>query len=96
MQILPLIWSYVLTFSAGRQSADIVNWLKKKTGPSATKLEDVASANQMIEKDEVVVIGYFKVGKTKFIGEYFVGRMGHTPAETSSLSGRQLNPFPAE
>lgn len=46
---------------AGRTSSDIVNWLKKKTGPPATTLEDKESTAKMIEKDEVVVVGFFKV-----------------------------------
>ena len=50
--------------SAGRQSADIINWLKKKTGPPATRLDDVATANKMIEKDDVVIMGYFKVSES--------------------------------
>lgn len=38
-----------------------MNWLKKKTGPPAVTLESVDQATAMIEKDDVVVIGYFKV-----------------------------------
>ena len=62
-----------MNFLAGRQSADILNWLKKKTGPAATRLDDVAAANKAAEKvhdkankdkDNVVVVGYFKVGFT--------------------------------
>ena len=63
--IISVLFKYrqvILLLTGGRQSADIVNWLKKKTGPSAIKLEDVSAANKMIEKEEVVVIGYFKVG----------------------------------
>ncbi|KAH3869164.1 protein disulfide-isomerase-like [Dreissena polymorpha] len=47
-------------YNAGRTAADMVNWLKKKTGPPAVTLSTVEEANKMIEKDEVVVIGYFK------------------------------------
>ena len=47
--------------TGGRQSADIVNWLKKKTGPPCLALESVDDAKKMVEKDEVVVIGFFKV-----------------------------------
>ena len=48
-------------FLAGRQAADIVNWLKKKTGPPATELKDKDEAKAFVEKDEVVVLGFFKV-----------------------------------
>lgn len=51
----------ILYYIGGRQSADIVNWLKKKTGPACVTLDSVDAAKAMIEKDEVVVIGFFKV-----------------------------------
>lgn len=47
-------------YQAGRTSVDMVNWLKKKTGPPAVNLETIEAAKAMIEKDEVVVIGFFK------------------------------------
>lgn len=45
----------------GRQSADIINWLKKKTGPPATELKGTDAASAFKEKQDVVVIGFFKV-----------------------------------
>ena len=45
----------------GRQANDIVNWLKKKTGPPATTLADKDAAAAFREKEDVVVIGFFKV-----------------------------------
>lgn len=45
----------------GRTSAEIVNWLKKKTGPPAVSVTNKEHAAGMIEKDEVVVLGFFKV-----------------------------------
>jgi protein disulfide-isomerase A1 len=47
-------------YSAGRQASDIVNWLKKKTGPPAVDVTSVDDAKAMIEKDNVVVMGFFK------------------------------------
>ncbi|XP_061175236.1 protein disulfide-isomerase-like isoform X2 [Saccostrea echinata] len=47
-------------YGGGRQAADIVNWLKKKTGPPCTTLDSVDDAKKFIEKDEVVVMGFFK------------------------------------
>ncbi|XP_053713672.1 protein disulfide-isomerase [Synchiropus splendidus] len=47
-------------YSAGRQADDIVNWLKKRTGPAVAPLADVAAAESLISDNEVVVIGFFK------------------------------------
>jgi len=47
-------------FQGGRTASDIVNWLKKKTGPPAVSVEDVEAVKAMTEKDEVVVLGFFK------------------------------------
>lgn len=40
-------------------------WLEKKTGPVAIDLADVASADKLIEDNEVVVIGFFKALKSE-------------------------------
>ncbi|ESO84205.1 hypothetical protein LOTGIDRAFT_184255 [Lottia gigantea] len=47
-------------YSAGRQAADIVNWLKKKTGPPAAAIKSVAEGTKFIDGNDVVVIGFFK------------------------------------
>ncbi|XP_016393550.1 protein disulfide-isomerase-like [Sinocyclocheilus rhinocerous] len=47
-------------YSAGRQADDIVNWLKKRTGPAATTITDVTQAESLIADNEVAVIGFFK------------------------------------
>ncbi|XP_040186748.1 protein disulfide-isomerase isoform X1 [Rana temporaria] len=47
-------------YSAGRDAADIVNWLKKRTGPAATTLSDEAAVTAFIEGNEVAVVGFFK------------------------------------
>jgi len=49
-----------IEYTGGRQSGDIVNWLKKKTGPAATDLLDIKAFNNFKEKEDVVVIGFFK------------------------------------
>ena len=45
----------------GRQSADIVNWLKKKTGPPTTPLSGEEALNKAKDANEVAVVGYFAV-----------------------------------
>nr|XP_057924586.1 protein disulfide-isomerase [Doryrhamphus excisus] len=47
-------------YSAGRQADDIVNWLKKRTGPAVTTLVDVTATQSLIADNEVVVVGFFK------------------------------------
>lgn len=46
---------------AGRQADDIVNWLKKRTGPAVATLQGVTEAESLIADSEVAVIGFFKV-----------------------------------
>lgn len=47
-------------YSAGRQADDIVNWLKKRTGPAVATLAEVTQAEALITDSEVAVIGFFK------------------------------------
>ncbi|XP_062362202.1 protein disulfide-isomerase isoform X1 [Cinclus cinclus] len=47
-------------YTAGREADDIVSWLKKRTGPAAATLTDVAAAEALVDSSEVVVIGFFK------------------------------------
>jgi len=49
-----------IEYGAGRTAPDFINWLKKKTGPPAVTVDDVAAAAKAIEKDDVVVMGFFK------------------------------------
>ena len=42
-----------------------MNWLKKKTGPPAVDLTDPEVAKKFVEKDEVVVVGFFKDVESK-------------------------------
>ena len=62
----------LLCTSGGRQGDDIVNWLKKKTGPAATTLDDKDAAAAFIEKAEVAVIGFFKVCSSQDISDRFL------------------------
>lgn len=48
-------------YTGGRTQDDIVNWLKKKTGPPADELKSVDDLNKLKKDNEVVVIGVFKV-----------------------------------
>merc|ERR1711862_815966 len=49
-----------MDYDGGRTEAEIVNWLKKKTGPPATALNDVEAANKFKADNDVVVVGFFK------------------------------------
>lgn len=44
----------------GRTASDIVNWLKKKSGPPAVTIKD-AKQMEDLKSNEVLVVGFFKV-----------------------------------
>lgn len=47
-------------YSGGRQAADIVAWLKKKTGPPAVAVASKDDLEKLMQ-EEVCVVGFFKV-----------------------------------
>lgn len=49
-----------IEYTGGRDSASIIQWVKKKTGPVAKPLKTVDEAKEFQESAEVVVIGFFK------------------------------------
>lgn len=49
-----------MEYSGGRNAEDIVNWLKKKTGPPARELESNDDVAAFIKDNNVAVIGFFK------------------------------------
>ncbi|KAM9290496.1 protein disulfide-isomerase-like, partial [Gastrophryne carolinensis] len=57
-------------YSAGREAADIVNWLKKRTGPAAATLNDDAAVAALVDANEVVVVGFFKDSEGELAQEF--------------------------
>lgn len=47
-------------YKGGRTSTEIVNWLKKRTGPAAIPVDSVEIVKTTTEKEEVFVVGFFK------------------------------------
>ncbi|XP_028895073.1 protein disulfide-isomerase [Zeugodacus cucurbitae] len=47
-------------YSGGRQSADIISWVNKKTGPPAKELKSVEEAEKFLKDNEIAVVGFFK------------------------------------
>ncbi|CAF0764827.1 unnamed protein product, partial [Didymodactylos carnosus] len=52
--------STTIDYNGGRTADDILNWLKKKTGPAATELNTLEEFKTLKEANQVVVIGAFK------------------------------------
>nr|UMA83342.1 venom-related protein disulfide isomerase [Conus judaeus] len=49
-----------MDYGGGRQTSEIINWLKKKTGPPAKNVKTSEEAKTFIDSDEVIVMGFFK------------------------------------
>ncbi|MCL4143535.1 UNVERIFIED_CONTAM: hypothetical protein GTU68_054316 [Idotea baltica] len=49
-----------IDYGGGRQAAEIVSWLLKKTGPPAKAVKTVEEAKELIDSKNVVTIGFFK------------------------------------
>ena len=54
---------YFYVLAGGRQAPEIVNWLKKKTGPPCKVLETEDDLKVFQTRNEVAVVGYFEVNK---------------------------------
>uniref|UniRef100_A0A673KI75 Protein disulfide-isomerase n=1 Tax=Sinocyclocheilus rhinocerous TaxID=307959 RepID=A0A673KI75_9TELE len=50
----------VTDFSGKRTVTGITRWLERHTGPSATVLNDVKSAEALLDANDVVVVGFFQ------------------------------------
>lgn len=48
-----------IDYNGGRQADDIVNWLKKKTGPPAVEVASAEQAKELIAANPVIVFGFF-------------------------------------
>jgi len=48
-------------YKGGRTSTEIVNWLKKRTGPAAVPVDSVETIKTKTEKEDVFVVGFFQV-----------------------------------
>ena len=55
-----------IEYTGGRSQEEIVNWLKKKTGPPAEELTTVDDLDKLKESDDVVVVGAFKVSSFEY------------------------------
>ncbi|XP_020862453.1 protein disulfide-isomerase A2 [Phascolarctos cinereus] len=52
--------SQPVEFTGPQEAESIVRWLKRRLGPAATQLETEAEARQLIDSQDLVVIGFFK------------------------------------
>jgi protein disulfide-isomerase A1 len=47
-------------YTGGRTADTIVSWLNKKSGPAAATLDSLAAVEELVGKNQVTVIGFFK------------------------------------
>ena len=77
-----------IEYNGCRQSADIVQWIKKKTGPPAADLNDKTVAAAFVEKEDVAVVGFFKDQASEAAKEFLkvAGSMDDLPFGITSNS----------
>ena len=49
-----------MDYAGPREAKGIVAWLEKKTGPPAIDVEEAAAVKDLVEKEDVLVLGLFK------------------------------------
>ncbi|NXE77937.1 PDIA2 isomerase, partial [Cochlearius cochlearius] len=54
--------THPLAYSGRMDTEGIVHWLRRRAGPSTTLLQDTAAATAFISSQDLVVVGFFKVG----------------------------------
>lgn len=47
-------------YTGGRQSADIVEWVRKKLGPAVVTLKEAAAAEEAMESEPAIAVAYFE------------------------------------
>ncbi|XP_068963910.1 protein disulfide-isomerase A2 [Petaurus breviceps papuanus] len=62
--------SQPVEFTGPREAEGIVRWLKRRLGPTATRLETDAEAAQLIDSQDIVVIGFFKDLQDEDVSEF--------------------------
>jgi len=49
-----------IDYTGGRQAADIISWISKKTGPAAKELDNKDVALDLMKNNPIAVVGFFK------------------------------------
>ncbi|XP_072458015.1 protein disulfide-isomerase A2 [Notamacropus eugenii] len=62
--------SQPVEFTGPREAEGIVRWLKRRSGPAATQLETEAEAAQLIDSQDIVIIGFFKDLQDEDVAEF--------------------------
>ncbi|XP_074237937.1 protein disulfide-isomerase A2 isoform X5 [Saimiri boliviensis] len=57
-------------YTGPREAERIVEWLRRRVGPSATRLEDEAGAQALIDARDLVVIGFFQDLQGEDVGTF--------------------------
>lgn len=57
-------------YTGGRTTAQIVDWVKKKSGPTVTTVETTEQLEELKSKNRVVVVGHFKDAKSEAAAIY--------------------------
>jgi len=65
-----------IDYTGGRTADEIVNWLKKKTGPAAKTLESTEEVKKFSEDVEVAAVGFFSDAESTAAKEFLKAAAG--------------------
>ena len=82
-----------IEYGGGRTEAEIVSWLKKKTGPPATDLSTAETIQKFIDQRDVAIIGFFSDKESELAKAFIKAADGIDDSEFGICAGAEAQNF---